>query len=455
MIKFLDFLLLFILSFFYTQGYLIVQASTFERNLFPLLFFLLIGYGLLSIQKAYFTNNSKWINRWKLIIFSLICLITVGKTFYNAVNLRHQMGNSYPVYDNVIQLEEGVKYILQGKNPYSETYVGTPLEPWFSSKELSVSLYHFVTLPFYVLFSAVASIPANLLFGFFDERMVHLISLITCVFLIAKLIKNTEKKIIALTLFIFNPAFIHYFLEGRNDIFVFSLLFVSLYFLHTKRFLWSALFFGLGFVSKQSSWLMLPFYFYYIYLTVKPRESFKSKFFPLTKLDSTFSRVSNKVTVKNFNSKYTSIILNVISKTWPFFVVTVALFMPFIVWDFRSFFQDIYLYPGGGLPTSYPISGIGASMLFLRLGLIASPQAYFPFWILQILFAIPLLSILLLWLKKKPSISLLTLGYSLFLFTYWIFSRFVMESYIGFVSILILIGIIFYQVENEKNFIES
>ena len=195
MIKFLDFLLLFILSFFYTQGYLIVQASTFERNLFPLLFFLLIGYGLLSIQKAYFTNNSKWINRWKLIIFSLICLITVGKTFYNAVNLRHQMGNSYPVYDNVIQLEEGVKYILQGKNPYSETYVGTPLEPWFSSKELSVSLYHFVTLPFYVLFSAVASIPANLLFGFFDERMVHLISLITCVFLIAKLIKNTEKKL--------------------------------------------------------------------------------------------------------------------------------------------------------------------------------------------------------------------------------------------------------------------
>jgi len=455
MTKFLDFLILFILSFFYTQGYLIVKASTFERNLFPLLYGLLIIYGLLSIQKAYFENKSKFIDRGKLIIFALICLITIGKTFYSAINLRHQLGNSYPVYDNVIQLEEGVKYILQGKNPYTENYLGTPLANWFSSQELSVSLYHFVTLPFYVLFSVVVSIPADLLFGFFDERIVHFISLVVCIFLIAKLIKNTEKKIIALTLFMFNPAFIHYFIEGRNDIFVFSLLFTSLYFLYKKRYLWSALFFGLGFVSKQSSWLMLPFYFYYIYLTVKPRESFESKFFSLTKLDSTFSRVSNMVAVKNFNSKYTSIILNVISKTWPFFVVTVALFMPFIVWDFRSFFQDTYLYPGGGLPTSYPISGIGASMLFLRLGLIASPQTYFPFWILQILFAIPLLTILLLWLKKKPLISLLIFGYSLFLLTYWVFSRFVMESYIGFVSMLILIGTIFYQVENEKKFIES
>ena len=185
--NFLDFVLLFIFSFFYSQGNLIVKASTFERNLFPLLYFLLIGYGLLSIQRVYFANQARWINYGKLLIFTLICLITVGKSFYNAVNLRHQLGNSYPVYDNVIQLEEAVKYLWQGKNPYTENYLGTPLADWFSSQELSVSLYHFVTLPFYVLFSALISIPAKLVFGFFDERMVHLISLLISILILLNL----------------------------------------------------------------------------------------------------------------------------------------------------------------------------------------------------------------------------------------------------------------------------
>lgn len=440
--NFLDFVLLFIFSFFYSQGNLIVKASTFERNLFPLLYFLLIGYGLLSIQRVYFANQARWINYGKLLIFTLICLITVGKSFYNAVNLRHQLGNSYPVYDNVIQLEEAVKYLWQGKNPYTENYLGTPLADWFSSQELSVSLYHFVTLPFYVLFSALISIPAKLVFGFFDERMVHLISLLISILIIAKLLKSTELKIISLTLFLFNPAFIHYFIEGRNDIFVYSLILASLYFLYMRKISWSALFFGLAFASKQSSWLMFPFYFYYLY-----------QFFAPTQLLSGWRdkaiQIVQKILMKAEGNKKPTIGL-IIQKAWPFLAVILILFLPFMLWDFNSFFQDIYLYPGGGLPTSYPITGIGASIVMLRLGLIQSSQAYFPFWILQLLYGIPLLALLLLWLKKKPKISLLVLGYSMFLLIYWVFSRFVMESYIGFVSMLILTAWIFFEVENEN-----
>ena len=149
MIKHLDFILLFILSFFYTQGRVFVTSSTFDRNLFPFYFLLILAYLVISLRphRRIKSGIGTWNNIAKLTIFTINVLLTVGKTTYNAITLRHQLNGNYPVYDNVIQIEEAVNYLKQGKNPYTETYHGTPLEDWFDCQDCGLrnSLWHVVT----------------------------------------------------------------------------------------------------------------------------------------------------------------------------------------------------------------------------------------------------------------------------------------------------------------------
>lgn len=425
----LDFIILFISSFFFTQSFVYVSTSTFERTLYPVYFLLLLIYLLLSLEQP---DNKKFqirIDRLKYLTFILIALLTVFKTFYSAINLRHELGFTYHVHDNPVQIEEAIKFLKNGQNPYSENYHDTALGEWFGKdNRLGVSLYHVVTLPFYLLFSLLTSYPCEFIFGYFDERIVHLISLFISLFLIHKLVKPVKQKIIYLSLFLFNPIFIHYFIEGRNDIFVFSWIFLSIYFLYKKKITLSSIFLAFAFTSKQSAWLILPFYFYFIYL----------------KQD------------KNF--KFIQKIKNILTNTCPFFLLSALFFLPFLIWDAKAFIDDIYRYPGGGLPTSYFITGFGVSFILLQKGIIATDTSYFPFWILQLIFAIPLMIYILIKMKKNISIYYLTFSYLSFLLVFWLFSRFFNENYVGYLSMLAIIGGIFYQdikvivnFENKKN----
>jgi hypothetical protein len=416
--NFLDFLLLFILSFSFTQAFVFFKASTFSDNLFPALFLLLIIYFLVSIEGTFFNKNKIKIDKIKIIIFIAICLITVVKTFYSAVNMRHQLGNNYPVHDNVLQLEEVVKYLKQGKNPYSENYLGTAQEAWYESGS-NPALWHVVTLPFYLIASLLSSYPLEFIFDYFDQRMLHGLALLLVVFLINKIIKPLDKKIIYLTLFIFNPFFIHFFIEGRNDIFVFSLIFLSLYLLFKNKIKLSSFVLALAICTKQSSWLILPFYFFYIYL---------------------------KQNQKSILAK----VVQVIKKTWPFFISVLVLFVPFLLWDSKSFIEDIYLFPSGGMATSYPIFGLGFSKLLLAKGIIADKYDYFPFAILQLVIGLPIMFYLLRKQWKYNRISFLIFSYAIFLFVFWIFSRFLADNYVGYIIMLIMMGMMFGENENTK-----
>jgi len=428
--SYLNFILLFILSFHFTQQHQIFPTSTFPLHYFPILFILLIAY-LVTIIKLEGNKNTKFLQKAQLIIFTLIVLITVGRTTYSAIWLRHQVGESYPVHDNPPQIEEAAKFLLSGKNPYTEDYDNSQLGRWHQW-DTNPAIKHVITLPFYLLFSTLVSIPAEQILSFFDQRMVHVVSLLIVIYIIHKLNPQTNKKIFYLTLFIFNPLFIHFFIEGRNDIFVFSLVFLSLWFLHYKKLFWSSLVMGLAFASKQSSWLIFPFYFFYIMRHFgQERKRFRSGIFNLVKI-------------------CTATITKALCLTWPFWLTIMALFIPFIISDAKSFIEDIYYYPAGGLPTSYPIKGLGFSEILAQKNIIPRTENY-PFFILQLVFAIPV-AIVSLWLMvKKSTISFLLFSYGVFLFVFWYFSRFFNDNYLGYLTMVFLAGIMFKETKSVKS----
>lgn len=406
--KYLDAILLLIFSFLFTQFKR--DVTTVSEIYIPFIIFLNFIYFLVSFLESDLSFLKKHIFKIKIALIFLILLISVGKSTVGAIRMRHLHPNSYPVHDNPIQIEQAARYLYQGKNPYSETYKGIGME---KSWPQNPAVYHVITMPFYLIFSAVVLYPINFLTNYFDERLVHWLVFLPALFLLFKLFKKQKKEHILLFIivFFFNPFFVHFLISGRNDVFIYSLLIFCFYALFKNKYFLSSFFFGLAFVSKQSSWLLAPFFFYYFYL-------------------------------KSDNKYFLGKIKEVIKKTWIFFAIISLFIIPFLIWDTKGFMNGVYYFPAGNLKTSFPIMGYGFSSI-LREARILKDSAYFPFQILQMIFGLPVLILCLRYMKKHVDLYTFINAYTIFLFIFWFFSRFFLDNYIGFLIMLFLTAELF------------
>lgn len=366
--------------------------------LFSLIFLGLVSYIVLDIlnldQKLY--ELSKKICLWVVI------LLVLGGAFGGAIVKRHETAPIYMVHDIILQQEAAIRFMLHGQNPYSATYFNTPLAQWhYSDTEVNPALYHFVMEPFYLIFAVPFYLVSSRTIGFFDGRM-PLYFLLFCLLITAqKIVKDEEKKRIFITLLAFNPAMAGYTLEGRSDMFMYAFLFFGFFLLYKNKFSLSAIFIALSFAVKQSAWPLFPFYLAFLY--------FKKKKLPA------------------------------ILKPLLVFAITFgAITLPFFLWNQKAFIDSTVLYLSGGLPHSYPISGYGLGMFLHEIGVIRDLHGYYPFSLWQILLGFPLAMVLIIYLKKSPTVKRLTLVFGIFLFVFWYLSRYFNNSHLGFLSVVFI-----------------
>ena len=182
---------------------------------------------------------------------------------------------------------------------------------------------------------------------------------------------------------------------------LFTFLFIGLYFLHKGRLFWAGVPIAAAFAVKQSAWLILPFYVAFLY----------------------FKTGGTTKTAK---------------ASLPFVLTFIAIILPFFLWDQKAFLDSTIFYLSGNAPHSYPISGYGFGKILNQLSFIADPYQYYPFYILQLFVGLPLLVVLMKFLKKTPSISRLLLVYGIFLLVFWYFSRYLNNSHLGFLSMVFI-----------------
>lgn len=407
-IKHLDAILLLFLSYIFAVFHF--EVVTVASSIIPIVFFLNLLYLVLSFAGDISSSkiSANIIFNLKLAIFALVFILLIGKSFYSAVKLRH-LDSSYPVHDNPIQIETAAKYLYQGKNPYSQTYPELIKNTVWKENP---AVYHVVTLPFYIISSAGILWLTNFFFGWFDERIVHLIVFLPAVFLIWRQRYNLSKEsyLIFLIVFFFNPFFAQFFISGRSDVFVFSWLFYCFYALLNKNNILASFFLALAFMSKQSAWPFVPFFFIYLYFLKK--------------------------------GKLKTRIQEIMKETYVFFIIVAVFVIPFLIWDAKGFIDGVYNYPAGVLKTSVAIAGFGFGG-FLREMKLVKINGYFPFWIYQTIFCLPVFVFLIKCLKKNKSILILLQSYAIFLFVFWFFSRFFFENYIGFVIMIFLSSFLF------------
>ncbi|OGH47832.1 MAG: hypothetical protein A3G66_02095 [Candidatus Levybacteria bacterium RIFCSPLOWO2_12_FULL_39_17] len=365
--------------------------------LFTLIFIGLISYLVLDLSKLkqVFYERAKNILLWALLI------VIIGSSFFSTIFTRYTTFPTYQVHDIIIQQEAAIRFLLIGKNPYSEHYLETPLAKWRYSdnpNEKNPALWHFVMEPFYLLFSLPFYFISGRLFGYFDGRFPLIFLFFTTLFFAYKLIAEGEKKRSFLLLLAFNPSMIYYTLEGRSDYFMFGFLFAGFYFLFKEKLFLSAVLMAFAFAVKQSAWPLFPFYFAYLF--------FKHK---------------NKIfkTLSLFSFTFASVVL------------------PFVLWNPKAFYKSTILYLSGNTEFSYPISGYGFGMLLNQFGIIKDiHDKTFPFFIFQLVVGLPLLWFLIKYLKKNLSVKILVIVYGIFLFVYWYFSRYFNNNHIAFLSLL-------------------
>lgn len=412
-------------------GFIFLNSWSQSSILNFIIFFLAVLFYVWFSQKEYSMEdklNLKKFYYYKQIILFILIGIIIGSTLGADIYSKSK-DSSLMVHDNILQVEAAINYLVEGKNPYSENYFGTDLEKqsFISTTThhslVNPALFHLIKLPFHIIFSAPFSLTANFLFDFFDERIVYLLLFLISLLLLYELPDQQDNKYVLIACCAFNPLFLLFFATGRDDVFVLSWLILTIYLLHKNKILWSAFALALACTSKHSAWFIVPFYYIYAYGAI--------------------SKSGQAVSIKNK-------LLLLFKKTWIFPVVSVIILLPFVVWDPISFFQDIYAYPAGFLPTSYPINGYGLSVLLYKYGLVQQITDYLPMWILQIPIVLGLYYFLIKKQLKENNLSNLLFNYAMVIFVYWLLSRFFHDNYVGFVAQLLIISYFISQPEIKK-----
>ena len=331
------------------------------------------------------------------------------------ISSSRQPGGYLYIHDGALQTELAAKKLMAGRNFYTEDFTDGIFADWNDNQAFSFlgeeydeipTLYHYVYLPFYPILTVPAVLLIENIFGFYDQRILLYVAFLAALYLLYKLVKGKENKLLALTLFAFNPWFVQDLIEGKNDVLLLFFILWIVYLLRQNKIVQSSIILALAVLTKQTAWLLLPFYFFYLFWQKK---------------------------------NWRDSLVYVWQKTKWGILAGLVILLPFLFWDFKSFWQDIYQYPSGTLATSWPINGFGLSRFLYHTGVIKSIRDYYPFIIWQLVFCVPLAWWLIKIQAKKNSTTLMLFSYTLVLACFWFFSRFFQANYVVFIFQLLVI----------------
>lgn len=381
---------------------------------------LLAGYLLLDLAPLGRARRLKWVLLAGLVVTAL--LLPAGKL----ILLRQGSGPASYTHDGgVIQTEITIQYLLQGKNPYVEEYIDTPMAEWGFSR-YRTALYHYPYLPWTFLFSAPFYL-AGTAAGFYDQRLVYLLLMALALALAPQLVAGERVRLALVAALAFNPIMALDLMFGQNDSFVLCWILFSLVAWRRAQLAggdggapagrrWlvlSALLFGLACASKPTAWFFAPFYGLLLLQEDELGKGWRD-------LVRTVPRI--------------------LRRAWPALALFGLVLAPYLVWDAYALYDDVWRWSTGQGETGYQIWGWGASNFVLALGLVPDRFAQWPFWALELLFALP---VLLWFLRRQQRAN--TLGnacwhYGVFLLVFFYTSRFLNENYLGYILAFLALG---------------
>lgn len=372
-------------------------------------FGLTLGYLVLDMTTSSRTQDgdepAKWVYATKLgLLFGIIAILVVGNTLW-VVSMRHFTDPAQFAHDGgVLMPESAMDFIAQGKNPYIESYRGTPMEKAFPN---GPGLTHYPYLPWTFLASIPLRALANDMWGWWDERFMYLLGFAFIVGVAPLLCRSRREGLILTAMLGLNPVMANDLVYGMNDYFILFWIVLSIFLLRARLTVASLFALGLACASKPTAWFLLPFYFLYLYgLHHDQKLSLPA-----------FARWIGWSA----------------ARAWPVLLVLALIVGPFAVWSWHDLYDDVWLYNLGNTTDTVPVKGWGFSNLILLWGLLKDKYAYFSFFPIQALFGLPLFAWMLWRQWRQNTLNVALTNYALFLLVFLFFSRYINYNYIGYI----------------------
>jgi hypothetical protein len=378
--------------------------------------------------------HGRWCIRIKWLLLTTILLACVFLPTTKLILLRQQSGPaSYSHDGGVIQTEATIRYLFEGKNPYTEDYTQTPMAEWGFS-QYRTALYHYPYLPWTFLFSAPFFLLAQSV-GHYDQRVVYMILLALALLLAPRMVNGHRRQLALVALLGLNPIMALDVIFGQNDLFVLSWLIFSLVLwriwqdriMRAEPASWallgSTICFGLACASKPTAWFLAPFYGLLL--------------------------VSDHADLAQGWRGLWNVLPDILRRAWPALAVFAVIVTPYLLWDGWSLYDDVWRWSSGQGETGYQIWGWGASNFVLAAGWVSDRFDQWPFWLLEIVVALPVLIWLVRRQQQANSLANATWHYGLFLLIFFYVSRFLNENYLGYILAFLAMGILCRSPEEE------
>ncbi len=399
-------MLIFTLSLLYSR-YIQTNNATAYRWIHVASFLVLVGIAVYLIADFFIQSANKKHLTKTIILGFMIVIVAIGPQAV-AINLRHHAGPAQFITDSAVQTEEAVKMFISGKNPYVENYYKTPLYDFDHS---SPALTHYIYLPATFLLPVPFYLVIKGILGWFDLRMLYMLFYFLTLWLLWQIPSNPVFKRALIIVFALNPEIVYYFVYGTNDIMATACMVASIYLVKKQKFIWAAVFLGIGLLTKQFVIIFLPFYLLYLY--GQSRALIRDK-------DGAFSPL-----VK------TGLVLAIMG------VVFAA---PVMLWNLRAFFDDVVKDPYGTAVASWHIAGWGLSKAALETGLVKNDQSYFPSIIFYVLILGPLVAAMLWRQFKENTMQVMLIASALAIFVFVVVSRFTHNNYFYYATTLVFLA---------------
>ena len=358
-----------------------------------------------------------WSDRRRYLVrrtcFGGIVLLLVIIPLLFHVHARHLSGDHRNQFDGMLQEEYAVTLVLQGRNPYTEDYGGTVVDSGrydgvFRNLgyERNPALAHYAYMPFHVVFAVPFAILMEAAVGFYDNRIVLLISYCLLALYLPRLAPDGPRRRSLEALVLLNPLMIPWLFSGYNDVFVLSWLVMSMALLRERRYAPAGIVAGLALSSKQLAWIYLPFF------------ALAASGGRPGALDT--DRVRRALR----------------SRAMVYLAVTVLVInTPFFLSDPWSFIDDTVLYMMGGSAEEYPLRGYysyGIGTVLLHLGL-ASSRGGFPMWLFHLAVTLPVALTLLKRQATRGTFRDMCTGFVVSMLVAAFFMRSLHMNYLGLI----------------------
>jgi len=380
---------------------------------------LLVAYAVTWLR---FGARPQWHRLSYILIVLLVCatlLIPLTLEIYHHAHADERETVLY--HDGALQSDIAFDYVLQGKNPYAETYFKTPLGEsiiyrfFMGTTIFNPALEHYIYFPGTFLISGSSTYLCEVVFGFGDVRVLFALFFIASACCLWVMMRAHPLQRLVLIAYLFNPWSLHFLMQGRNDILPFTCLVFFVWFFLRSKYILAGILLGLALATKQFPWIFLPFLCAYIFVAYSRIE---------------LRRISIRMGLAAIG------------------VSTLAL-VPYVAWNPSAFFDDTFLYASGtssGL--NYPMSGYGFAQLMRYAGIY--PLDTFPFWIIMLPVAAVLLSFGIKKIIHYKTLSSSLYFYALCMLGTFFFARFFHDNYIMYIIDVALLGVAVHVYESRR-----